>query len=153
MKNAVVTMLDTIRLTPATTKSQAQTILTDALGHPEYNYIDWCITAWYKIGITTAETFSATKTRIAAMDDTQYGFANGRMANVAVDLMVKKITKLEKEAQLTALGLEIASYEPKDTPDQDTLDLWNTSSPAMMGKHFAELAALRLQQEIEAIEE
>ena len=136
-RQVVKALLETIRATPTTTKAQAEALIESAFPGNGQKYLGWYLTWWYKYGVLTAETYSALKNRIAAMDDTQFGYAKGRMAKLADMLAVQRIERDALEAVLPEVQAEIDAFTPKTGPDQVALDFWNQCGPEAMAYNSA----------------
>lgn len=150
---ALIDVIAAIRANPSITAAQATAIIERYFPEHGAEYAEWYIEWFYKCGILTANTFAALKNRIGAMDATQYEFARKRMVWIGIEGARRKLAQMEKQAQIAADEAAIAEFELKTIPDQETLDFYNTHNDFAVRNSLLELDILRLQAELEDLEE
>ena len=152
-KVAAKNVLQAIRSNPSITAQEILAIMDGLFPSHGQEYIEHYINWWYDCGIVTAATLNALKARIALMDDTQFNLAYKRMAWIAMMGVQRTLERLILEQQVVEAQEGIQSYEPKTVPDQEALDFWNSHNDTARHNSILELEIIRMQAEIERLQE
>lgn len=152
-KQAALSVLEGIRSNPNMTAGQGAAIVEAVFPGKGATYLGWYGEWWYKFGVTDAATWAALKTRVSGMSSDHFQVAKTFMSRLIGEMAVIRLRKIAKQAEVSLIEDQVASYRPAEEVTAQILEHWNSTGPK--AREYDSLLAMKamLETEIEEIED
>ena len=152
-KQAAKAVIEAIRANSAITEAEAEAIVDGYFPGHGAQYLSWYVNTYYRFACTDNDTFASTRKRIANLPIKQYEIAKNKLARLAAEKAVNRITKDTLQATLSTIEAETRLHQPKTTPDSTTLEFFNANGPEANILRDLEVHKIRVEQMIAEYED